>query len=108
MKPLVVVDVLQTNCNILQNWASTHGAAVRQRTVQQETTMAKHCNLPEFMYQRQCVSLDSPIVIDSVEHGVANTTETADQGQDGELHEEFGDEFNPTSDEETDEPADNE
>lgn len=29
MKPLAVVDMLQTNCNILRNWASTHGAAVR-------------------------------------------------------------------------------
>ena len=27
-----------------------------QRTVRQETTMVKHCTLPEFIYQRQCVT----------------------------------------------------
>ena len=29
-----------------------YGAAVRQRTVRQETTMAKHGTLFEFLYQR--------------------------------------------------------
>ena len=32
--------------------ASAYGAAVRQRTVRQETTMAKHGTLPEYLYQR--------------------------------------------------------
>ena len=45
------------DCEIMRGWASTYGAAVRQRTVRQETTMAKHGTLPEFMYQRQLDSV---------------------------------------------------
>ena len=43
----------KANCDIMRNWASAYGAAVRQRTVRQETTMAKHGNLPEFICQSQ-------------------------------------------------------
>ena len=38
------------NTEIIRNWATSYGAAVRQRTVRQETTMAKHGALPD-MYQ---------------------------------------------------------
>ena len=52
MKPLPIVNMSPADCNALRNWASSYGAAVRQRTVRQETTMARHGTLPEFMYQR--------------------------------------------------------
>jgi len=39
---------------ILRRLASGYGAATRQRTVRQETTMSKHGTLPDFvLYQRQ-------------------------------------------------------
>ena len=45
----------------MRDWASSYGAAVRQRTVRQETTMAKHSTLPEYIYQRHCISAERPI-----------------------------------------------
>ena len=36
------VEMPQADCDLMQNWASSYGAVVRQRTVRQETTMAKH------------------------------------------------------------------
>ena len=54
MMPLPVVSLPANDCDryLLCNWASAYGAAVRQRTVRQETTMAKHGTLPEYLYQR--------------------------------------------------------
>ena len=52
MMPLSVVSLTANDCDLLRNWASGYGAAVRQRTVRQETTMAKHGTLPEYLYQR--------------------------------------------------------
>ena len=37
----------------MRNYALTYGAAVRQRTNRQETTMARHRTMPEMIYQRQ-------------------------------------------------------
>ena len=45
----------------MRDWASSYGAAVRQRTVRQETTMGKHGTLPEYIYQRHCISAERPI-----------------------------------------------
>ena len=53
IKPLLVAQMSQGDCHLLRNWASSYGAAVRQRTVRQETTMAKHGTLPKFIYQRR-------------------------------------------------------
>ena len=39
----------------MRNYACTYGAAVRQRTTRQETTMAKHGTMPEMLYQRKLV-----------------------------------------------------
>ena len=52
IKPLVVAQMSQADCHLLRNWASSYGAAVRQRTVRQETMMAKHSTLPKFIHQR--------------------------------------------------------
>ena len=57
IKPLPSVQMSPNDCEIMRGWASTYGAAVRQRTVRQETTMAKHGTLPEFIYQRQLDSV---------------------------------------------------
>ena len=67
IKPLPIVDMSNANCDIMRNWASAYGAQVRQRTVRQETTMAKHGNLPEFICQSQLllnqwVTADHPIL----------------------------------------------
>jgi len=35
MKPLPIVNMSPADCNALRNWASSYGAAVRQRTVRQ-------------------------------------------------------------------------
>ena len=51
IKPLPIVDMFKANFDIMRNWASAYGAAVRQRTVRQEKTMAKHGILPEFICQ---------------------------------------------------------
>ena len=52
------------DCKILRNWAKAHGAAFRQRTARQETTMGKHGRMPEYMYQlrnkaTECVDMFS-------------------------------------------------
>ena len=61
--PLPAVEMPQADCDLMRNWASSYGAAVRQRTVPQETTMAKHGTLPEFIYQRQCAASDEPVTL---------------------------------------------
>lgn len=48
MTPLPAVTLPSDDCETLRNWASAYGAAVRQRTVRQETTMAKQGTLPDF------------------------------------------------------------
>ena len=108
MKPLPVVDLSQADCEILRNWASSYGAAVRQRTVRQETTMAKHGTLPEFMYQRECVTLDNPVTITSAQHAAVKSPETVDDqtAEDDTADEELVDEFDPSSDEEIEETTD--
>ena len=72
IKPLPVVDMSKPNCGIMRDWTSAYGAAVRQRTVRQETTMAKHDTLPEYIFQRHCIRSDQPINI---------TFEEADQDE---------------------------
>jgi len=37
----------------MRDWAQTFGAAVRQRSVRQETTMARAGTLPSYLYQRE-------------------------------------------------------
>lgn len=43
----------------MKEWAHTFRAAVRQRTVGQETTMARAATLPNFLYQREIVPGES-------------------------------------------------
>ena len=91
------------NCDVLRNWASAYGAAVRQRTVRQETTMAKHGTLPEFMYQRHCVvSEPVNIFLQQPEQATKATRENS-ESDDAETpveENELLDEFDESSDEE--------
>ena len=79
MKPLPIVNMSPADCNALRNWASSYGAAVRQRTVRQETTMARHGTLPEFMYQRQCEISDKPVSIQGLKGEVLGALEPGAQ-----------------------------
>ena len=67
------------DCNALRNWASSYEAAVRQRTVRQETTMARHGTLPEFMYQRQREISDKPVSIQGLKGEVLGALEPGAQ-----------------------------
>ena len=42
MKPLPIVNMRSADCDALRDWVSSYGAAVRQQTVCQETTMTRH------------------------------------------------------------------
>ena len=61
MKPLPTVDISRANCVIMRDWASVYGAAVRQWTMWQETTMAKHGTHPEYKYQWHRIDSEKPI-----------------------------------------------
>ena len=91
----------QADCDLLRNWASSYGAAVRQRTVRQETTMAKHCTLPEFIYQRQCVTSHKPVTfalgqdderLDNAEVADEQIEDDFDSSRDEEVADEDGNE----------------
>ena len=93
IKPLPVIQMPQADCDLLRNWASSYGAAVRQCTVRQETTMAKHGTLPEFIHQRQCVTSDKPITFASGQDDERLDNEEVDD-------EEIEDYFDSSSDDE--------
>ena len=52
ISPLPVVTMSNANIQNLHDWAQTYGAAVRQRTNRQQTSMAKTGALSDYMYQR--------------------------------------------------------
>ena len=88
MIPQPAVNLPSNDCDILRNWASAYGAAVRQRTVRQETTVAKHGTLPEFLYQRHLeggdkVDLNFGVKEDEDlnEHEVSEEASVSDEGQ---------------------------
>ena len=47
---------------IMRQWASTNGAVVRQRSVRQETTMAKAGTLPEPAYNLDLVPINQSFI----------------------------------------------
>ena len=101
MNPLPIVNMCQADCDSLRDWAASYGAAVRQRTVRQETTMARHGTLPEFMYQRQCEIFENPV---SIAFDV-QSDDTSDDAAVNQLEEEEGDIFDESSDEEVEEDS---
>ena len=109
MMPLSVVNLPANDCDVLRNWASAyHGAAVRQRTGRQETTMSKHGTLPEYLYQRHLevgdkVNLNFGVDEDEGTHGNLNEHEVSDEASDSD---EGQQEFDESSDEEVEVSAD--
>ena len=51
--PLPDEKLSQKEIGQMRDYALTYGAAVRQRTNRQETTMARHGTMPKLIYQRQ-------------------------------------------------------
>ena len=51
---------------LMKEWAHAYGACVRQRTVRQETTMAKAGTLPSYLYQRQILPEQRVAFLDGV------------------------------------------
>ena len=89
IKPLPVVDMSKPNCDIMRDWASAYGAAVQQRTVHQETTMAKHGTLPEYIYQRHCIRSDQSINItfEEADQDEEHAPESEGSGEDSQTKE---------------------
>ena len=50
----------------MKEWAHTFGAAVHQRTVQQETTMGRAGTLPNFLYKKDIVPGESIVLTGDV------------------------------------------
>ena len=75
----------------MRDWASSYGAAVRQRTVRQD---AKRGTLPEYMYQRQCIASDEPVVI-AFDDKVSKSSDAIKRDSEEEVEE-----FDSSSDEE--------
>ena len=53
VRPLPPVPMAPQGVHRIRDWAQTLGAAVRQRSVKQETTMARAGTLPSYLYQRE-------------------------------------------------------
>lgn len=56
----------------MKEWAHPFGAAVRERTVRQETTMAIAGTLPSFLYQRDIVQGEAIDLTGDVGHSVGD------------------------------------
>ena len=54
------------DAQLMKEWAHNFGAAVRQGTVRQETTMARAATLPSFLYQREIMPGESVDLIGEV------------------------------------------
>eukprot|EP00794_Sanderia_malayensis_P017136 gene17136-18855_t len=65
IKPLPVVKMSASDVQEMITFASTFGAAVRQRTNRQEMTMSRHGTMPENVYQRSLQCKDA-VVLDFV------------------------------------------
>ena len=97
--PLPPVSMSSENTEIIRNWAISYGAAVRPRSVRQETTVAKHGALPEYMYQRECVATEKV----RLEFNETDTVEVSDDDVDtGPDEIEEIDEFDESSDDDRD------
>lgn len=53
IQPLPAVPMTPQCVQVMRDWAQTFGATVRQRSVRQETTMARAGTLPSYLYQRE-------------------------------------------------------
>ena len=68
-----------------------YGAAVQQRTVHQETMIAKHGTLPAFMCQRHCIYSDDPVHV-VFEEAIRDVLEAGRPGDDSQTVQAMDDE----------------
>ena len=59
MQPLTPVKMTSQFTQSMRDWTQTFGAAVRQRSVTQQMTMAKAGTLPSYLYHREVQPGDS-------------------------------------------------
>ena len=78
IKPLPTGNATAKEICSLRDWAQSYGAAVRQRSVRQETTMAKAGTLPGYMYGNMPKVADAPLVLSSDEDSQAIENEDGD------------------------------
>ena len=62
----------------MRNYSRAYGAAVRQRTNRQETTMAPHGNMPEVIYQRH-LRISETVNVSGVAESLASTANRAER-----------------------------
>ena len=67
----------------MQEWARAHGSSVRQRSVRQETTMARAGMLPDYLCQKE-IQVREKISLQS--GNKAKTKETPHSDEDDEQH----------------------
>ena len=98
---------------MMREWCKTYGASIRQRSVRQETTMAKAGTLPDYLYQKDVEVSDKiiltsdaatadPVTINAIAEADAEDSSTPDpvEPNSGEPEEEQS-EYDSSSDEET-------
>lgn len=89
MVPLSVVKLPANDCDLLRKWTSAYGSTVRQRKVRQQTTMAKHGTLPEYLYQRHLeggdkINLNFGVDDDEGPHKDLNEHEVSEEAYDSD------------------------
>lgn len=100
MQPLPPVPMTSQCVQSMRDWAQTFGAAVRQRSVRQETTMARAGTLPSYLYQRE-VQPGESVSLEDLEHSISEEQQGI---QVGETEDEDGIlEYDSSSDEEAEE-----
>ena len=106
------IKASQEEIAMMREWARVHGTSVRQRSVRQETTMARAGMLPEYLYQKEIqvgekINLSSTIATTTTAAATATTAATfttvtaaTTYDPEGEEVEELT-EYDSSSDEET-------
>ena len=92
VRPLPPVPMAPQGVQRIRDWAQTLGAAVRQRSVKQETTMARVGTLPSYLYKRE-IQPGEPV---SLERSDLEEQQEKDEEEDGMLEYD-----SPRSDEES-------
>ena len=100
ISPLPAVKMGASDIEKMLGYASAFGAAVRQRTNRQETTMAKHGTLPEYIYQRSLAISASKISLQT--ESTSNPTNDESNEEDCFMEEEVLSEYDSSSSIESD------
>ena len=116
IKPLSPIKLPANECKIKQNWAISYGAAMCQRTVLQETMMAKQGSLPEYVYQWELIATNRVNVVFEEEEQEKNKDKEQERVTNSNInsskrtYDDFVEDGNDTDDEmdESDESSDEE